>query len=46
MPDRPGELIGTTRLLGPAFRLRESHFKEIGRRCAQAAADITRRIEG
>jgi DNA-binding IclR family transcriptional regulator len=32
-------------VIGPAFRLREQHFKEIGRRCVDAAAEIARRID-
>ncbi len=44
--DRRGYPVGGVTVIGPAFRLRESHFKEAGRRCAAAAAGIARRIEG
>ena len=44
--DRRGYPVAGVTVIGPAFRLRESQFKEIGRRCAAAAAEIARRIEG
>ena len=44
--DRRGYPVAGVTVIGPAFRLRESQFKEIGRRCAQAAAGIARRMEG
>ena len=44
--DRRGYPIGGVTVIGPAFRLRESQFREAGRRCADAAAGIARRIEG
>lgn len=44
--DPRGYPVGGITVIGPAFRLKESHFKEVGRRCAEAAADIARRIEG
>ncbi len=44
--DRRGYPVAGVTVIGPAFRLRESHFKEMGRRCAAAAAAIARRIDG
>lgn len=43
--DRRGYPIGGITVISPAFRLRESLFKETGRRCIEAAADIARRID-
>jgi IclR family acetate operon transcriptional repressor len=43
--DRRGYPVGGITVIGPAFRLRERHFKEAGRRCAEAAAEIARRID-
>ena len=31
-------------VIGPAFRLREEHFEELGRKCIEAATEIQRRI--
>jgi len=43
--DRRGYPIAGITVIGPAFRLREQHFKEAGRRCLEAAAEITRRMD-
>jgi len=44
--DRRGLPVGGLTVIGPAFRVKESHFKELGRRCIEAAAEIARRIDG
>jgi IclR family acetate operon transcriptional repressor len=44
--DRRGYPVAGVTVIGPAFRLREALFKEAGRRCIEAAAEIARRIEG
>jgi IclR family acetate operon transcriptional repressor len=44
--DARGYPVAGLTVIGPAFRLRESLFPEIGRRCIEAAAQIARRIEG
>lgn len=44
--DRRGLPVGGLTVIGPAFRVKESHFRELGRRCIEAAAEISRRIDG
>jgi DNA-binding IclR family transcriptional regulator len=44
--DRRGYPVAGITVIGPAFRLREPLFREMGRRCVQAAAEIARRIDG
>ena len=44
--DRRGHPIGGLTVIGPAFRLKEPQFKELGRRCIDAAREIARRIDG
>jgi len=44
--DRRGYPVAGVTVIAPAFRLREAQFREAGRRCVQAAAEIGRRIDG
>ncbi len=44
--DRRGSPVGGLTVIGPAFRLKESQFRELGRRCIEASAEIARRIDG
>lgn len=44
--DRRGFPVGGLTVIGPAFRVKESQFRELGRRCIRAAAEIARRIDG
>ena len=44
--DRHGGPIAAVTIIAPAFRLQEARFKEAGRRCMDAAAEIARRIDG
>lgn len=44
--DRRGHPVAGITVIGPAFRLKESLFKELGRRCIAAAREIARRIDG
>lgn len=43
--DRRGYPVAGITVIGPAFRLREAQFRDTGRRCAEAAAEIARRID-
>lgn len=43
--DRRGAPVAGVTVIGPAFRLREQHFQEAGRKCVEAAAVIARRID-
>jgi IclR family acetate operon transcriptional repressor len=44
--DRRGHPVGGLTVIGPAFRVKETHFRELGRRCIAAAREIARRIDG
>jgi DNA-binding IclR family transcriptional regulator len=44
--DPRGLPVAAVTIIAPAFRLKESQFREAGRRCLSAAAAIARRIDG
>ncbi len=44
--DRRGYPVAGLTIIAPAFRLKETDFKEAGRRCIEAAAEIARKIDG
>ena len=44
--DRHGSPIAAVTIIAPAFRLQEAQFREAGRCCMEAAAEIARRIDG
>lgn len=44
--DGRGYPVAGLTVIGPAFRLKETQFRELGRRCVEAAHEIARRIDG